>query len=373
MIKIIADNKIPFLKGVLEPFASVIYMIGNEINRTSVKDADALIIRTRTLCNKDLLKGSNVRLIVSATIGYDHIDTEYCEQNGIQWTNAPGCNSGSVMQYVASALIRLSLKYKFKLKNKTLGVIGHGNVGSKVSRLAKGLGMNVLVNDPPLQRIADDANLVSIEAIIRNSDIITFHVPLNKEGIDKTFHMVDNQFLGSLKPNAVLINTSRGEVVDTSALKDFLKKRHLAACVLDVWENEPDIDMELLDLADYATPHIAGYSADGKANGTSMSVRAVSRFFGFGLENWFPGDVPSPQNIEPLIDCKEKSIIETIGQFILETYDIEKDDQRFRKDPILFEQQRGNYPLRREFGAYKPRFIHCSDEFVSTFQKVISL
>jgi erythronate-4-phosphate dehydrogenase len=372
MIKIIADNKIPFLKGVLEPFASVVYMNGSEINRKSAKDADALIIRTRTFCNKELLEGTNVKLIVSATIGHDHIDTVFCEESRIKWANAPGCNSGSVMQYVASALIRLSMKYKFNFQNKTLGVIGHGNVGSKISRLAKDLGMNALVNDPPLQRKNREEYFVSLDEVLKYADIVSFHVPLNREGIDKTFHMADKRFLASLKPGAILINTSRGEVVDTSALKDFLKSRHLAACVLDVWENEPDIDMELIDLVDYATPHIAGYSVDGKANGTSMSVRVISRFFNFGLENWFPADVPLPRNIEPLIDCKGKSVIEIIGQFILETYDIEKDDQRFRNAPMLFEQQRGNYPLRREFGVYKPQLIHGTDELLRTFKKVFS-
>ncbi len=352
MIKIVADDKIPFLNGALEPFAEVLYYPGKEISNEILRNADALITRTRTLCNKELLDGTKVKFIATATIGFDHIDTQYCKSKNIQWTNAPGCNSASVMQYIASALVRLSIKYGFNFSEKTIGIIGHGNVGSKVSKLASALGFRVLVNDPPLQRAGLLEKHVSLDEIKEKADIITFHVPLNKQGIDKTLHLVDQNFLNTLKPSTILINSSRGNIVDNNALKEALKNRRIKGAILDVWENEPNIDIELLDLVDYATPHIAGYSADGKANGTAMSVQAISDFFGFGLKNWFPANIPAPSNPFLVIDYHEKTEMEIYSEAILATYNIKADDERLKKSVGTFEKQRGDYPLRREFENY---------------------
>ena len=357
MIKLVADHKIPFLQGVLEPYAKVDYHSGSQISAKMVKNADALLIRTRTICNKDLLEGSAVKFIATATIGYDHIDTNYCNAKGIKWANAPGCNSGSVMQYIAAALMRLSKTYQFELAEKTIGIIGHGMVGSKVARLANALGMNVLINDPPLQRSGCALHFVGLAELVEKSDLISLHVPLNRVGVDKTWHLVNKDFLNALKPSAFLINTSRGEVVDTIALKNALKTKQIRASILDVWENEPDIDLELMYAVDFATPHIAGYSADGKANGTAMSVRAISNHFGFGLGNWFPSEIPLPENIHLKIDCNEKSRQEVVSQVILKTYDIGSDDRRLRNSPQTFEVQRGDYPLRREFQVFRPTLI----------------
>jgi len=353
-IKIVADDKIPFLKGILEPYATVEYYKGGDISRAILKDADGLITRTRTKCNMELLEGTKVKFIATATIGFDHIDTSFCDSHGIKWTNAPGCNSGSVKQYIASVLLSLARKHQFDLSEKTIGVIGHGNVGSKVASLARVLGMKVLVNDPPLKRKDESLDFVSFEEIKEKADIITFHVPLNKEGIDKSIYMADEAFFRSIKPNCLIINSSRGEVVKNSALKDALINLKIKGAVLDVWENEPNIDIELLQLLDFATPHIAGYSADGKANGTAMSVKAISDFFGFDLNNWFPSDVPMPENVEMNIDCKGKDKKDILSELILATYDIKEDDSRLRKSVETFEKQRGSYPIRREFQNYKP-------------------
>lgn len=352
MIKIVVDDKIPFLKGALEPFAEVVYFPGKDINSAILRDADALVIRTRTLCNKELLEGTKVKLIATATIGFDHIDTEYCQQNNIQWTNASGCNSGSVMQYMASALVQLSIKHGFEFSEKTIGIVGHGNVGSKVSKLASAMGFNVLINDPPLHRSGALPNAVSLNEIIEKADIITFHVPLNNQGEDKTLHMVNEEFLEYIKPSVILINSSRGGVIDTIALKEALKNKQIKGAVLDVWENEPAIDLELLDLVDFATPHIAGYSADGKANGTAMSMQAVSDFFNFGLQNWFPPNVPMPQNTALTIENLTNTEKNILSQCILSTYDIQSDHKRFVKSVDTFENQREEYPLRREFANY---------------------
>lgn len=351
-MKIIADNKIPYLKGVLEPFADVEYLPGNEITREHLKDAGALLTRTRTKCNKELLEGTSVKFIATATIGFDHIDTEWCKQNGIYWTNAPGCNSGSVYQYVASALVQLSVKHGFNFKDRSLGVIGIGNVGKKIVKLGEWLGMRVLLNDPPRQRNEGSCGFVSLEGIIRECDIITCHVPLNTEGPDRTFHLFDDKILRKLHPNTLLINSSRGEVVDNAALKNILKEKRIAGAVLDVWENEPDIDTGLMDLLDIATPHIAGYSGDGKANGTTMSVQALSKHFNLPLTRWFAEDIPLPEVTKFNLDCTGKLKQQVISEAILKTYNILEDDARLRASVPTFEKQRGNYPLRREFHAF---------------------
>lgn len=363
MIKIVVDDKIPFLKGALEPFAEVVYLQGEKINNAILQDADALIARTRTICNKELLDGTKVRFIATATIGFDHIDIAYCQQNDIQWANAPGCNSGSVMQYMASALVRLSLKYDFEFSEKTIGIIGYGNIGSKVAKLASVLGLKVLINDPPLQRSGLLPNSVSLIEIIDKADIITFHVPLNTHGIDKTLHVGNEEFFNSIKSTTIIINSSRGDIIDNNALKKALKKKKLKGAVLDVWENEPTIDQELLDLVDYATPHIAGYSADGKANGTAMSVQAISKFFGFGLKGWFPSNVPLPSNTELKIGVGTDAEKNSLSQCILSTYDIQLDHDRLIKSVETFENQRGEYPLRREFASYRVK-IQGSNPFL---------
>ena len=351
-MKIVADNRIPFLAGALEPFSDIIYLPGRDITKEIIHDADALIIRTRTRCDEHLLQGTSVKFIASATIGFDHIDTAYCKRNDIFWTNAPGCNSSSVQQYIASALITLSHQKGFDLRNKSLGVIGVGNVGSKVVRLAEQLEMNVYLNDPPRQRKEGSCQFISLEGIIRECDIISLHVPLNLDGIDKTSQMIDDSFLGKVSKDTIIINTSRGEVVHTTALKNALKSGLVSAAVLDVWENEPLIDAELLRLADVATPHIAGYSADGKANGTMMSVRALSKFFKLGIDNWIPNDIPEPPERNIRVDCNDKSDDMIVQEVILATYQILEDDRRLRESASTFEQQRGEYPLRRDFHVY---------------------
>lgn len=218
-MKVVADNKIPFLKGVLEPFADVVYKEGHLITNSDLKDAQALITRTRTRCNEELLAGTEIKFIATATIGYDHIDTDYCNKNGITWTNAPGCNSGSVYQYIASVLCTLAEKYSLNFPDISLGVIGVGNVGRKIVRLGELMGAQVYLNDPPRQRELGTCGFISLEGIIRESNIITLHVPLTMEGPDKTYHMVDEAFLKKLSPETILINSSRGEVVDNNALK----------------------------------------------------------------------------------------------------------------------------------------------------------
>ena len=358
-MKVICDSHIPFLRGVLEPYADVLYAAGQDINPEMIKDADALIVRTRTRCDSKLLKGSKVRFIATATIGYDHIDTAWCESNGIRWTNAPGCNSWSVQQYIGSLLVTMSRAFGFTFKEKTIGVVGVGNVGSKVARLAALLGFRVLLCDPPRARREGSAQFVSLDEIIERSDIITLHVPLIRDGQDTTFHMFDSSRLATMNENQILINSSRGEVVDTAALKNALAAKKILAASLDVWENEPMIDRELLSLLFTGTPHIAGYSIDGKATGTTMCVQALGKFFDLPCREWEVSEVPqSLQTSEFSIDATGKTPQQVLADAILHTYDIMNDDSALRANISSFEKQRSNYPVRREFPAFSVKILN---------------
>lgn len=323
-MKVIIDHKIPYIKEAIERIADdVVYLPGNAFTKENVKDADALIVRTRTKCNRDLLEGSQVKFIATATIGYDHIDTEYCREAGITWTNCPGCNASSVEQYIHSVLLLLKEKKGLDLKNAIIGVVGVGHVGSRVARMARELGMKVLLNDPPRAE-QGESGFVDLTTIARECDVITFHTPLNREGSYRTYHLADEDFLFSLERAPFVINSSRGEVVDTASLLAALAAGKVKAAVIDTWEYEPRISRELMEVAFLATPHIAGYSADGKANATRMSLEALCRFFGIEAEfNILPPEGPKG-------------------------YDPTRDSEWLKASPEKFEWFRGNYPIRRE-------------------------
>lgn len=341
-MKVIIDNKIPYIKEAIEHIADeVVYLPGKDFTPEDVKDADALIIRTRTHCNKELLEGSSVKFIATATIGFDHIDTEYCKEAGIMWTNAPGCNSGSVAQYLHSTLLLLQIEKGLDLKNTCIGIVGAGNVGKKVAEVAKSLGMKVLLNDPPRADKEGGKDFVDLKTIADECDVITFHTPLNREGQYKTFHLANREFFRSLKKKPFIINTSRGEVIETEALWDALQNKEIQDAVIDVWENEPNIRLDLLNNIFIGTPHIAGYSADGKANATRMSLEALCRFF--KIKKKFTITPPSPT---------QAIHTDTIEEAFLQMYDPRNDCNALREHPGNFEQLRGNYPLRREMEAY---------------------
>jgi erythronate-4-phosphate dehydrogenase len=347
-MRIVIDDKIPFIRGVLEPFAEIVYLEGSKIRNEDIREADGLIIRTRTICDESLLRNSKVKFIATATIGYDHIDTDFCFRNGIKWSNAPGSNAQSVAQYISSALIRFSDKKEFSLTGKKIGIVGVGNVGSQVARIAGLLGMEVLLNDPPREETEKKNIFCPIEQICEQADIITFHVPLIREGSHKTYQFLNEDFFSRLKKKPLFINTSRGEIVTAKTLINASNQNHIGGLVIDCWENEPLINRDLLQKTDIATPHIAGYSTDGKANATARSVRSVSNFFGFGIDDWQVPFLPEPS--EPVISLSGTE--NDLTQAILHTYDVLQDDCCLRKNPDLFEALRGNYPLRREFKAY---------------------
>ena len=340
-MKIVADKHIPFLEGVFEPYAEVVYIDGRQINHADIVDADALIIRTRTKCNAELLDGTTVSMIATATIGTDHIDLDYCKTHNIEVHNAEGCNAGGVMQYVFSALYGIAARKGIKLDDATLGIVGVGHVGSKVEAMARHLGFKVLLCDPPRAMAEGAEGFCSLENLLANSQIVTLHVPLD----ETTRKMADEDFFMLMQPGAIFINASRGEVVDEQALISALPK--LGAVVIDTWNNEPNVNAELVDMVDIATPHIAGYSYQGKQNGTASAVQSVARHFGIKeLYDYYPEtDIPDH---EPLrLDLKDKTHGERADVFQY-NYPIFTDDFRFRMDPSSFEKLRSEYQYRRE-------------------------
>lgn len=342
-MKIIIDNKIPYIKEAAATLADeVVYAAGKDFTPELIHDADALIIRTRTHCNQELLEGSSVKFIATATIGFDHIDTHYCKEAGIEWTNAVGCNSASVAQYIQSSLLVWKSLRNKKLNELTIGIVGVGNVGSKVAKVAQDFGMRVLLNDLPREEKEGSTSFTSLYKVAEECDIITFHVPLYKEGKYKTFHLADEDFFRSLKRKPVIINTSRGEVIDTTALLDALNNQTISDAIIDVWEQEPDINRELLEKVMIGTPHIAGYSADGKANATRMSLDAICRFFHIKANY----EINPPAPLSPIIHAK------SYEDALLQIYNPLEDSNRLKSQPELFETLRGDYPLRREEKAY---------------------
>ena len=342
-MKVVVDDKIPYIREALSEMGiEALYAGGSKITPDMVRDADALIVRTRTQCDSSLLEDSKVQFIATATIGYDHIDTAYCASKGIQWTNAPGCNAASVCQYIESSLLLLQCERGLKLSNATLGVVGVGHVGTLVAEMARSWGMRVLCCDPPRAE-RGELGFVSLDVIAREADVITLHTPLTRVGAHPTFHLADASFFASLQRKPYFINTSRGETTDTAAVLQALDEGKIAQCIIDVWEHEPHINLELLERCYIGTPHIAGYSADGKANATRMSLEALARHFNLG-------PIPSVQPTQPL---QTTIMVHSREKALLMIYNPHSDSRALRAAPSLFEQLRGDYPLRREEQAYE--------------------
>lgn len=348
-MKIVIDDKIPFIRGVLEPFADVLYLPGSRITPADVHDADALIVRTRTTCNSALLANSAVKVVATATIGFDHINTAELDALGIRWFNAPGCNAASVKNYIASALANLPLD----LENKTLGIIGVGNVGKLVADVGRAFNMRVLLNDPPRADKEGKAAFTDLPELLQLSDVVTTHVPLETGGAYPTLNMADEKFFSAMKDGAYFFNSCRGEIIVPSALKSALRNGKPAGALLDVWPAEPNLDPELVKLVKFGTPHIAGYSKDGKANGTAMAVQVIAEFFGIdALRHWRPDTLPPPVYPVEITLPPNLSRRQQLNAAILHAYDIMNDVKQLYADVQNFEQHRGSYWNRREFHAF---------------------
>lgn len=340
-LKIVADKAIPFLEGVFDPYADMTYLPGDKIGPEDVKDADVLMVRTRTKCNAALLEGSKVKFIATATIGTDHIDFPYCDSKGIVVRNAPGCNAGGVMEYVFSALYGLASRRSISLQGDTIGIIGVGHVGSLIERMGRALGFKILKCDPPRAEAEGSFGFCNLEYLLQNSQIVTLHVPLD----ETTRGMANSEFFSLMQPGAFFINAARGEVVCDDALKAAIPK--LGPVIIDTWNHEPDIDLDLMDKVAIATPHIAGYSYQGKQNGTAAAVRAVAHYFGITeLYEFFP-KTDLPENEAVKLDLKDLNQGE-IASVLQYNYPIFTDDFMLRLNPENFDRLRSEYNYRRE-------------------------
>ncbi len=358
-MRIVIDKNIPLAASAFKNLGDLVLLDTREINSMTAKDAEILVIRSETKVGRELLEGSRIRFVATATIGTDHIDLPYLESQGIGFANAPGSNANSVKEYILAALLVLSRRSGFTLRGKTLGVVGVGNIGSKVVKMACALGLTVLQNDPPLARKTRQPQFLSLNELM-SADIITLHVPLTGTGEDATYHLFDAHRIDAMKPGSILINTARGAVVEASALKDALCRGHLSAAVIDVWEGEPSIDSELLKLASLGTAHIAGYSLDGKVNAVRMIREAVCGFLS-DTSTWDPcGELPPPETTHINLD-ESGGLEEMLHAAVRQGYDIELDDRQLRgildipteKRVPYFMKLRSRYRVRREFSSVR--------------------
>lgn len=373
-MKLIIDENISFGKEAFGEFGETMLVNGRKITNELLRDAEILIIRSITKVDENLLKDTKVKFVGTATIGTDHIDKAYLGKNKIAFADAAGCNSYAVAEYVFAAILKIFAKNKIKFTDKSIGIIGVGNIGSKVKKISDALGLKVILNDPPLKRKTGSSEFASLEETL-SADIVTFHVPLNKTGIDKTYHLLNDNNIGLLKKGTLLINSSRGPVVNNNALLKKLKKQNDIFTVLDVWENEPAINSELLELASLATPHIAGYSLEGKVNGTVMVYEKLCRFLN-KKPSWKPA-YPEVQNNVIDIDS-ENSYQEMLEKIFSRVYDIENDNSKLKSSlnlaeeerPKYFDLLRKEYPYRRELNNYFVKINSYSEKVKNIFNQL---
>lgn len=346
-MKVLIDDKIPYIRQAAQLlFDQVAYLPGAQFaNSAELQDADALIIRTRTQCNRQLLQHTPVKFIATATIGFDHINTQDLQSLGIQWTNCPGCNAASVAQYIRNSLIVITRRLGIQMQDLCVGIVGYGHVGRQVYHALQQAGCTLLVNDPPLQaQGTSDIPLVSLDHIAAHCNVITFHTPLTTSGPHPTYHLADTTFFSTLQRKPIIINAARGGVIDEQALLAANTQGQISQMVIDTWEHEPAINTTLLSQALIATPHIAGYSADGKSNATRMALRALATFFNINI-----GDeaqflqLTAPPSLPPTMQPTGNTHADH-----LQLYNPLNDTRRLKQTPATFEQQRGDYPLRRE-------------------------
>lgn len=356
---IVADHNIPFVQEMYAGVAELRTADGHGITPQLVRDADILLVRSVTPVTRELLDGSRVRFVGTATIGHDHVDCAYLEARSITFVSAPGSNANSVAEYVSAALLEAADQLGWTLAGKTIGVIGVGNVGRRVVPKAEALGLKVLKNDPPLQRATGDRSYVSLDEAL-TADIVTCHVPLTRTGQDPTHHMINAERMLRMRPGTLLLNSSRGAVVDGAALKANIRSGRLSS-VLDVWEGEPKIDAELLEEALIGTPHIAGYSTEGKTNGSIMLYEAVCRHLGIPDSWGIDGRLPPPDHAS--IAPEGGDDVSRLRSVIRKAYPIMRDDARLREMLAMepekradhFKRLRSHYPVRREFPAVEVR------------------
>jgi erythronate-4-phosphate dehydrogenase len=352
---IVVNRHTPYVVEVFSRIGDVIALDTSEVTREALRDAEILIVRSETKVNAALLDGSRVKFVGTVTIGTDHIDVEYLRSNGIAFASAPGSNANSVAEYVAAALLTWGARTGQTLRGRTIGIVGVGNVGLRVIKIAEALGMNVLLNDPPLARATGDAKFLPLNELME-ADFVTLHVPLTRTGEDATYHLFDEARLTTIKRGSVLINTSRGSVVETKALRAALATGQVSSAILDVWEGEPDIDFDLLNRVMLGSAHIAGYSLDGKLNALHLIYESACALLELSPEWNIDANVPLASSCVTVPEefAKEQEVIHAA---ISQSYDIELDDAFLREMTTLPERERSRhftrlreaYRIRREF------------------------
>jgi erythronate-4-phosphate dehydrogenase len=354
-MKILIDENMPYAEALFSQLGDVILKSGRDLTADDLVDVDALMIRSVTKVNDALLQKANkLKFVGTATAGMDHVDQKLLQERGIFFTAAPGCNKVGVAEYVFSVLMVLAQQQGFSVFDKTVGIIGAGQVGSYLADCLRGIGLNVLLNDPPKAAEGDPRQFTELETLLETADVITLHTPLVKDGDWPTYHLMDEQRLNHLRADQILINAARGPIVDNAALKRRLQQQDGFTAVLDVFEFEPEVDMALLPLLAFATPHIAGYGLEGKARGTTMIFNSYCTFLGCDL--W-----ASPNKLLPVAPISEVCLSHawdeaTLVSLIHLVYDVRRDDALFRRvinQPGAFDAMRKNYWDRREYGAIK--------------------
>ncbi len=352
-MKILIDENMPYAEQLFSQLGEVVMKSGRTITADDLVDVDALMIRSVTQVNAALLtKANKLKFVGTATAGMDHVDQALLEQQGIFFTAAPGCNKVGVAEYVFSVMMVLAQQHGFSVFDKTVGIVGAGQVGSYLDQCLTGIGIKVLLNDPLKQQQGDPREFTPLAELLAKADIITLHTPITQDGDYPTQHLINQTVLNGLRGDQILINAARGPVVDNQALKQRLLKKDGFIAALDVFEFEPQVDMELLPLLAFATPHVAGYGLEGKARGTTMIFNSYCQFLGFDLAASASALLPmAPIPYAKLDRAWDEAVLHNLTQLV---YDVRKDDALFRRDihqPGAFDQMRKEYWDRREYSA----------------------
>ncbi|WP_180120660.1 4-phosphoerythronate dehydrogenase [Acinetobacter sp. YH12086] len=350
-MKIVADENLAFTEYFFAEFGEIKQAAGRTLTHEDVKEADALLVRSVTQVNAELIQQTALKFVGSATIGTDHLDITALEKQGIAWSNAAGCNAQAVAEYVITALLYIKPQLLNANEQFTLGIVGLGNVGSRLAVMAELLGWNVIGYDPFVQ--SDQVKQVEFAELLKKADAISIHVPLTKVGEYPTYHLINAAALAAMKPSAILINSARGPVVEEAALIADIQQTQRKV-VLDVFEHEPEISAALLDLIYVVTPHIAGYSLEGKARGTQMIYEAFCQTFNQPINKAFESQLPVCEQYFTGADFKT-----VLQRYLKDIYDIARDDANLRAclkdgkvDQKAFDYLRKTYPLRREWAAH---------------------
>ncbi|WOZ78783.1 4-phosphoerythronate dehydrogenase PdxB [Kosakonia sacchari] len=358
-MKILVDENMPYARDLFSRLGEVKAVPGRPIPVAELADADALMVRSVTKVNDGLLQGTGIKFVGTATAGTDHIDEAFLQQAGIAFSAAPGCNAVAVVEYVFSSLLMLAERDGFALQDRTVGIVGVGNVGGRLQARLEAFGVRTLLCDPPRADRGDDGDFRSLDELVREADVLTFHTPLFKDGPYKTLHLADDALLSRLKPGTILINACRGPVVDNAALLQHLQAGQALSVVLDVWEPEPDLNVDLLNLVDIGTAHIAGYTLEGKARGTTQVFEAFSDFLGKHQQVALDTLLPAPEfgriTLHGPLDQS------TLKRLVHLVYDVRRDDALLRKvagTPGEFDKLRKNYLERREWSSL---YVQCDD------------